>query len=228
MGAKIDWHLVLQWWPVTIAFIVGLGFRIIAFRWIAQPLKNPLAALVLATLVGLLSFSVLLQLEDGNTRYGIYFLQCMLSIFAFSRVKSDFWRGQERSHWAVEWLGLATKGMVLLTLCGILLGILSRLARSHTGIDDVRSKMLFSLLLILFLSGILFLMNRSLRFSRIGSALLMGVLLIGFLAWITPWLNYGMGRMKLDVTVSPGEVTGRNGCVSSRRQTKSLPPTGMP
>jgi len=36
----------------------------------------------------------------------------------------------------------------------------------------------------------------------------MGVLMIGFLAWITPWLNFGMGRMKMDVTLSPGEVHG--------------------
>ena len=40
------------------------------------------------------------------------------------------------------------------------------------------------------------------------SAILMGVLMIGFLAWITPWLNFGMGRMKMDVTISPGEVQG--------------------
>jgi len=32
--------------------------------------------------------------------------------------------------------------------------------------------------------------------------------MIGFLAWITPWLNFGMGRMKMDVTTSPGEVQG--------------------
>jgi hypothetical protein len=40
------------------------------------------------------------------------------------------------------------------------------------------------------------------------STTLMGVLMIGFLAWITPWLNFGMGRMKMDVTISSGEVQG--------------------
>ena len=44
----------------------------------------------------------------------------------------------------------------------------------------------------------------------VGSAILMGVLMIGFLAWITPWLNFGMGRMKMDITISPGEVQGLN------------------
>jgi hypothetical protein len=36
----------------------------------------------------------------------------------------------------------------------------------------------------------------------------MGVLSIGFLAWVTPWLNFGQGRMKMDVTLAPGEVQG--------------------
>jgi hypothetical protein len=36
----------------------------------------------------------------------------------------------------------------------------------------------------------------------------MGVLMIGFLAWIAPWLNFGMGRMRMDITLTPGEVQG--------------------
>jgi hypothetical protein len=51
-------------------------------------------------------------------------------------------------------------------------------------------------------------MKRSQRFSSVGSAILMGVLAVGFLAWITPWLNFGLGRMKMDVTLTPGEVRG--------------------
>jgi hypothetical protein len=60
------------------------------------------------------------------------------------------------------------------------------------------------------LTGALALMKRSIRFSRIGSAVLTGVLLVGFLAWIAPWLNFGLGRMKMDVTLTPGEVQGLN------------------
>jgi hypothetical protein len=36
----------------------------------------------------------------------------------------------------------------------------------------------------------------------------MVALLIGFLAWITPWLNFGLGRMKMDIYLTPGEVQG--------------------
>ena len=51
-------------------------------------------------------------------------------------------------------------------------------------------------------------MKRSPRFYPVGSAVLMGALAVGFLGWISPWLNFGMGRMKMDVTISPGEVQG--------------------
>ena len=209
-GARINWHLALQWWPVTIAFIVGLGFRIIAFRWISQPWKNPLSALVLATVVGLLSFSVLLQLDEGNSRYGIYFLQCMFSIFAFSLVKPDSWRSTERSKWAIEWLTLAAKGMAILTGCGLIFDIMKHVSHGQSEIDAIRAKLLFCFLLALVFAGASLLMKQNLRFSRIGSAVLTAMLLIGFLAWVAPWLNFGMGRMKMDVTVSPGEVSGLN------------------
>jgi hypothetical protein len=41
-----------------------------------------------------------------------------------------------------------------------------------------------------------------------GSSIVMAILLVGFLAWITPWLNFGLGRMKMDVTLSSEEVQG--------------------
>ncbi len=206
--ARFNSNLATQWWPVTMAFIVGLGFRIIGFRWIKRPLKDPLSALFLATVVGLLSFTLLLQLGEGNSRYGIYFLQCMFSIFALSRVKPDFWREPERSKWATEWLTLAAKGMALLACCGVIFGIVKHVTHSRAEIDDFRLRLLFTFSLALVLAGTSVLMKGNLRISRIGSAVLTGVLLMGFFAWIAPWLNFGMGRMKMDVTVSPGEVTG--------------------
>ena len=75
-------------------------------------------------------------------------------------------------------------------------------------IASFRFKIFLSFLLLSILAGTSALMKRSRRFSMVGSAILMGVLLIGFLAWITPWLNFGLGRMKMDVTLTPGEVQG--------------------
>ena len=30
-----------QWWSLTVGFLAGLGFRILGFRWIRHPLKDP-------------------------------------------------------------------------------------------------------------------------------------------------------------------------------------------
>jgi len=46
--ATINAHLAEQWWPITVWFLIGLGFRILAFRWISRPLSDPLCALVIA------------------------------------------------------------------------------------------------------------------------------------------------------------------------------------
>jgi hypothetical protein len=198
-----------QWWMLAVWFMVGLGFRIVGFRWISEPLRDPLSALVLASVLGLLAFSLLLQLE-GNERYGIYFLQSMFSIFAFSRLTAGCWRDVERSKWTAEWLSMAKKGTIFLAACGVLIGIVSYATHRHSGIASFRLKIFLTFLLLPLLAGAAALMKRSTRFSSVGSAILMGVLLIGFLGWITPWLNYDVGRAKRDITLTPGEVRGLN------------------
>jgi hypothetical protein len=196
------------WWALVVWFMVGLGFRIVGFRWISHPLRDPLSALVLASVLGLLSYNLLVQTPGGDERYGMYFLQSMFSIFAFSRLASGCWRGVERSQWVAEWLRLAKKGMILLAACGALIGIVGYATHGHAGIDFFRIKIFLSFLLLSLLAGASALMKRSRRFSTVGSAILMGVLAIGFLAWITPWLNFGLGRMQMDITLTPGEVRG--------------------
>ena len=77
--ATLKEHIAWQWWALALWLIVGLGFRIVAFRWISRPLKDPLSALVLASAMGFLAFSFLFQLAEGKERYGIHFLQCIFS-----------------------------------------------------------------------------------------------------------------------------------------------------
>ena len=207
-GMMMKRHLALQLWPIRVWWAVGLGFRITGFRWISRPLKDPLSALVLVSAVGLLAFSLFLQLRDENERYGLYFLQSMFSLFAFSRLNPGCWRGIERAQWITDWLDLAKWGMILLSVSGALFGIVHVMNRSHTGIEDFRFKVFLSFLLAGLLAITSVLMKRNQRFRSAGSAVLMAVLMIGFLAWITPWINFGLGRMKMDITLSAGEVQG--------------------
>jgi hypothetical protein len=207
--ATIKSHLTREWWPLSVCFLIGLGFRILGFRWISGSLKEPIAALVLASTFGMVLFSILFQL-DGNERYGIYFLQSMFSIFAFSRLKHGFWHGAARIQWTEEWLRLARKGMILFALCALLIAVAAVLTNRHTGIDDFRVKILLTLLVVAVTAGSSALMKRSRTFSTAGSLIVMAILWVGFFAWITPWLNFGMGRMEMDVTISPGEFQGLN------------------
>ncbi len=195
------------WWWVVICFTVGLGFRILGFRWITHPLRDPLSALVIATTLGLLAFNLSIQI-DGNERYGMYYLDSVFSIFAFSQLTSGWWRDAERARWITDWLRLTAKVLAILITYAILMRVLDLVTHSDKWISYRRTQMDPLILCALIVIASLALMKRSQRFSRAGSAIFMGVLMIGFLAWITPWLNFGMGRMKMDVTISPGEVQG--------------------
>lgn len=207
-GAAIKQHILWQWRNVAVWFFVGLGFRILALKWISRPWKDPLSALVLVTILGLFTFSLALHLRDDNERYGIYFLQAMLSIFAFSRLKLDSWRSDERSRWATDWFRLGGYGAFTLASACALAGMWLYVRHSHTGIPFFGRAVMIVFLVSFALTAIAAVMKRNERFAVVGSAILMSVLTIGFLAWITPWVDYGLGRMKMDVTLMPGEVQG--------------------
>ncbi len=208
METAIKTNLALEWWTLVAWFIVGLGFRILGFRWISQPWQDPLSVLVLASSAGLLMFYLLVQFHNGQESYGISFLQCMLSIFAFSMMTSESFHGSERTQLIAEWLELTKKGVIFLAPFGALVAILVYANHGHTGVPYFPIKVFLTFVLLLLLAGASALMKRSSGFATVGSTILMGVLMMGFLAWIAPWANYGLGRMKMDVTLSPGEVRG--------------------
>ena len=129
-------HPTAQWWMLLMWFFTALGFRIVGFRWISQPLKEPLSALVLVSVLGWLAISLLLNLVDDGERYGMYFLQSMFSIFAFSRVTSRWWHGAERFQMIADWLRVAIKGMIL--FCRLrLLDRCCRFCHSHQDGDKL-------------------------------------------------------------------------------------------
>ena len=206
--ATIKEHVTWQWWTLGLWLTVGLGFRIVGFRWISQTLNDPVSALVLISTLGLLAFYLLLDLRDHNEKYGIYFLQSMLSIFAFSRLTSGCWHGVERSQMISEWLRVAKTIMVLVTIGGALIAVVAVVTHHHTGITHFGLKLSIALLLLSLLICISSLMKRSPRFSVVGSTVLMGVLMVGFLAWTSVWVRYGLGRVKSGITYAPGEVRG--------------------
>lgn len=206
LGTRIGLELTQQWWTVATAFLIGLGFRIVGFSWISRSLKDPVSILVLATVVGFMSFFLLVHFKNGEEIYGVFFLQSTLSIFAFSRLEFGFWRREQRSQLIAAWVRLAAIGTVVIGVSGILAGALGYAAAHAAGIESFRLKMLLVFLWFAFLAVASFLMRRNGSFSTASAVLLMGVLSVGFLAWIAPWSNFGLGKMKMDVSLTPGEV----------------------
>lgn len=206
--AALNAHPARQWWTLVVAFVIGLGFRIVGFRWIVRLRKDPIAAMVLLSTIGLLSFFLLLQLHDGNERYGVHFLQCLFSIFAFSRVRFGCWRSAVRTQIIAGWLRTARTGVLVLAAAGILIGGYALAAHHPTAIPNFGRKLGVTLLFLALLAGIAILMQRNYRFARFASAIVLGALAFGFLGWTPDWLRYGLGRIKTDVTYAPGEVHG--------------------
>ena len=201
-------HASAQWWMLLMWFLTVLGLRIVGFRWISQPLRDPLAFLVLVSVFGWLAISLLLNMVDGGERYGIYFLQCMFSIFAFSRVPPRWWRGAERIQLTSDWLRVAMKGMILFVACGFLIAVWGFATHTKTGISYFGPKLLLAILSLVLLAATSALMKRSIRFSRFGSAALVVVLMAGFLAWSSDWVKYARGMVHTDITYPAGEVHG--------------------
>ena len=117
----------------------------------------------------------------------------MFSIFAFSRLKSDWWRDTERARWVTEWLRLTGKAVLFFIAYAFLMRILDYITHSDAWISYNRAQIVSLILFGLLIAGMSALMKRSPRSSKVVSAALMGVLMVGFLAWVTPWLNFGLG-----------------------------------
>jgi hypothetical protein len=201
-------NLAGQWWPIAVWLIVGLGFRLIAFRWISVPFRDPVSVLVLISVIGWLSFCLLFRLRDDNQRYGIYFLQSVLSIFAFSRVAPNCWHSVERSKLITDWLRIANRTMIVLLICAITIRVGIFLMHSQTWMASMRLQILPFFLVLMLIIAASVIMKQESRFSVAVSAGIMGVLLIGFLGWLPTWIRFALQTVPTSVTYSPDEVRG--------------------
>jgi len=206
-GIQFD-RLPIYWWSFVMWFSVALGIRVISLGWVTQPSNSPLAMLLLVSFVGLLSFSWVAVLWAGAEHYGIYYLQVIFSIFAFSRLPGGFWRVDAREKWVTEWLSLAKKGLLFFTIAGVLIGIAGYAIHGTSGISYFRFRILVCLLFLALLTFLLAIAKRNRRFSAAVSAIIASALLFGFLGWIPPWLKYRTSGQSYNVTLTSGEMRG--------------------
>jgi len=201
-------RLPVYWWTFAVWFSIALGIRVMSFGWVTRKWSDPTGVLVLMSFAGLLTFSWIGALWAGTEHYGVYYLQAVLAIFAFSRLPRGFWRPDVRREWVAEWLSYVRKGLLLFTIGGALIGAAGYAIHRYAGISHFRGRMVLCVLFLGLLMIVSRTWKRSERFSTIASAVIVGVLLVGFLAWIPPWLKYRTGGQSYNVTLTPGEVHG--------------------
>jgi hypothetical protein len=67
-------------------------------------------------------------------------------------------------------------------------------------------KVLLCFLMAFVMAALLSLMPQKRVIAKSCSAILTAILPVGFVAWMTPWFDFGLGRKKMDVSLTPGEV----------------------
>jgi hypothetical protein len=201
-------QLPSRWWSYVMWFSFGLGFRIISFAWVTEESRDQIAALVWVSFAGLLLFSWVGALWAETERYGIYYLQAVFSIFAFSRMTPGFWRNPVRDQLLVEWLSLAIKGLALFMAAGLLIGLFAYVTTHSSSIPYFRYRVVGGFSLVAFLAVLLAIVKKSGQFSTAISGVIAAVLMVGFLGWVTTLIKYRSAGQAYDVTLTPGEVQG--------------------
>ena len=201
-------NLAEEWWIFVVWLIGGLGIRLIGFRWISRPTRVPVAFLLLISVVGWLAFALLIHLRDENERYGAYFLQSIFSIFAFSRLTPRFWQRTERGEIALEWLRIVRNSVVILLTTALLFRLVIHFTHSNAWIASLRLQILPLLVFVVLIFGALALWERDSRYAAPLSALVMCVLMVGFLGWVPTWFRFGLQTVPTSVSYPPDEVRG--------------------
>jgi hypothetical protein len=201
-------RLPVYWWTFVMWFAVALGIRSLSFGWVIQHAKDPLAVLIIVSFAELLMFSWVGAFWMENGKYGVYYLQAMFGVFAFSRMPNGFWHKDKRGMWIKEWLSIEEKGLIIFLCAGVLIGTFGYLFHGAAGIPHFRARILACILFLAFLAILSKTQKRNLKMSPFVSAIVSALLLVGFLAWIPPWFKYRTGGKSYNVTLAPGELQG--------------------
>lgn len=193
-------------------FYIGLGIRQYAFSRMKNPLRDPVSAALIILFVGFVSLSLLFRDHYwGNTRYGLLFAQATFSVFSFAWL-SEPTRMALRNNWSelssavTDLLRVILLSGIAFFTCAVFSYLLIELSDNSRFSVVMTIKAAFVIILVSAASLVLFLKVKNLQ--SVLSGLVAGICFLGFAAWVADWVNYGLGRMRMDVTISKGEALG--------------------
>jgi len=213
-GVALDLSYAPQALTLWVWLFIGLGVRLVAAVWWRHLRVDPLAWALLLFVVGYLAMGFLLRdAFDNHNSYGPKFLQGILSVYAFAWL-GGVW-GQGRRGWwetvAGELIGWAWRiSVVLLVADGIAtaVGVVrGTLAAGSISVWSLKLAALGSCGVIAG-AGALWISRRTIPRAWGGvSRAVVAVMAVGFLAWLPPWTAYGLNRLRMQVVLSPEEVS---------------------
>lgn len=218
LGQKMELNndAVLLLYELSVWFYIGLGIRVFALYYLKDIFARPASAVLALTLFGFVFFDAgIVDIVDLHNRYGIKFLQPVLSIFAFVALAGpiDAYFSGRKQETDAFWRKLLTilfwssAVFITISVAGYSLGEIRRPPDSDL-LRIARRTILLALLSLTFC----LILHRCLQVAPKLAAVIkraaIGVYLLGCLAWIPSWVNMGLGHMKMDIVVSPGELRG--------------------
>jgi hypothetical protein len=194
-------------------FFIGLGVRVYAFTKLKNPFRDPVSAAVLILFSGLVATSMFIP--DYDARYGFLYAQGILGVFTFAWLSVPVYAAFEGNWPEVfsevnKFIRVVCIASMVFLSCAVVVYAFSDKHGSHFGeysISIMRTAK-YSLKILLLSAASLFLFHRSRKFKVLITACMISVYMLGFTAWVTDWMDYGLGRLKRDVTISKGEVHG--------------------
>jgi len=207
------------WFRTAVWLFIGLGIRVIALAEIKDFRTKPEALLVLLLTAGFGLFSIVMREPfSGADRYGFSFLQSMFSVIAFAMVYDFLQTPGTDASAKIERFGRALSpvlfwggaGMLLMAIVGVALTI-AKVAGSHFSISgNNMGKGIVALAIAAMAAskGLQVAIRRGGVWRRWVGIGLISFYSIGFGAWITEYMNFGLGKMQMQVRLSPGERTG--------------------
>lgn len=202
-------QILSVWFPIFVWFFFGLGVRVFGFSWLRN-CKNPVCWILLISTIGFGLFSILVRdAYWGDNRYGFEFLQGLLSIFGFTALAIQLeidkggitiFRSSFLKFMSIIYLSFGILFIIPIILFGL---------KTANEIPKNTYYYIYIAILLIFSSAILFYTaSKNLVFNKIVFFLMLAMYSFGSMAWVTPWVNYGIGRMKMDIIISPGEYKG--------------------
>lgn len=190
-------------------FYIGLGVRLYAFTKIKNPFRDPVSATLLILFSGFLATSMFIP--DYDSRYGLLYAQGVLNVFSFAWLSLPL-HAAINGDWpdvfseVNKFIRVVIISSVVFLLCAMACYLLTNNFSDYS--ISITRTIKYSFELALLSTASLFLFYKAKGLRLLLTAFMTSIYFFGFSAWVTDWEDYGLGKLKRDVTISKGEVHG--------------------